>query len=441
LAGLFNGVDNAGAIRFRATTESTENSQMHHSVLFSATLALLPFAGQLLASDSTVTEAKAPMATEIIKSTPIAAPVGWWNTLGTDSLPYDSLQRIPVNIGTMPTMDANGKNPGKVANSLSLATVSSEAGAIRGLQASLAMNDVHGSVRGVQVTGGLNLVGGNVVGVQGGGLNLVKGNVSGLQYASVFNRVGGNFSGVQFGVIGNVAEGEVVGVQTGSGVNRALSIKGIQDGIANIACQAKGVQSGMINVANTIEGVQFGLINIAKHMTGPQIGLVNIRPDSRVFVESWTDETGLSHLGLNYGSPGWYNLFEFAGKSTDGNRFAFGWGFGGRLPAKRLILSTDLSALLVGDPDRLDQAEKSNPGSDSLTADHKDAINGLFRARATVGWHLWSRLAVFGGASWNILAIPEGGHGSRLLRPYESYHWDANNHVRMWPGVFLGIRI
>jgi len=97
--------------------------------------------------------------------------------------------------------------------------------------------------------------------------------------------------------------------------------------------------------------------------------------------------------------------------------------------------------LLVGDPDRLDEALKANPDSDTLTSDQRDALNGLFRVRATVGWHLWSRLAVFGGVSWNMLGIPEDGHGSRLLRPYGSYHWDANEHVRMWPGVFLGIRI
>ena len=111
------------------------------------------------------------------------------------------------------------------------------------------------------------------------------------------------------------------------------------------------------------------------------------------------------------------------------------------MPSERFILSLDIAALVVGDPDRFDRASKANPNSDTLTADQQDAINGLFRTRATVGVHLWKRLALFGGASWNMLAVPEDGHGSRLLRPYGDYHWDANSHLRMWPGVFAGIRI
>jgi hypothetical protein len=425
-----------------ATTFRTlsENS-MHQSVLFSTSLALATLVGRLFAAETS------PAAIDSGKSIqaphPAAAPVaaGWWSVLGSDSIPYDSLRRIPVNIGIMTATDANGHEPRKVGNSFSLTLVSSEIGGIRGVQASGAMNDVHGSVRGVQASGGLNLVGGNVVGFQGAGVNLVKGNVTGLQYSSLFNRVGGDFTGFQVGTFGNVVEGGVTGVQSASVINRAKSVNGVQHGMVNLVDRSTGMQSGLVNVADRIDGVQFGLVNIADTMTGPQIGLINIRPDSRVFVEGWTDETGLSHVGLNYGSPGWYNLVDFAGKSTQGNRFAFGVGFGGRVPSERLILSSDISALFVGDPDRLDKADKENSNSDKLTPDQQDAINGLFRVRATLGWHFWSRLAVFGGASWNLLAVPEDGHGSHLLRPYGSYHWDATEHARMWPGFFLGIRI
>lgn len=370
----------------------------------------------------------------VLGSTPVA---GWWAAMGADSLPYDSLQRISINLGVTPGSDANGRNPRKVANALSLSIVSAEAGAIHGLQGSGAMNDVEGSVRGVQFTGGLNLVGGNMLGVQGSGVNLVRGNVTGVQYGALFNKVGGAVEGIQFGVVGNVTEGEVRGVQLASVVNRAQSVRGVQNGLLNLADRSRGVQSGLVNHTRNVKGVQLGLINIADTMVGPQIGLINIRPDSKVHVEAWTDETGLNHLGLNYGSPGWYNLIDLARNRR--NRVAIGGAFGGRLPSEHLLLSLDFGAQLVVDPDRLDRGDYGD--HEKMSSDQWDAINGIFRARATVGWRIWKHFAIFAGTSWNTLVVPEDGHGEHLLRPYESYHWDADDHVRMWPGLFAGIRI
>lgn len=427
---------------------------MHHSLLFSSALALLAIAGRLYSADSTTTSSAKNQTIAVLNPPPAMATSGWWGALGTDSLPSDSLQKIPFNMGIMTASDANGREPRKVINALSLTLVSSEAGAVRGLQLSGAMNDVHGSVRGVQGALGANMVGGNVLGVQGAAVNLVKGDVTGIQYGGLFNRVGGNVTGVQMSSLGNLTHGDIVGYQSATVVNRARSVQGVQDGMINLVDDMRGVQTGVVNIADNIKGVQWGFVNIADTMVGPQIGLVNIRPDMKVFVETWTDEVGLGHIGLNYGSPGWYNLLEFAGRSQNSKRGMFGMSFGGRVPSDRLILSLDMGAFLVFNPDQLDNSNSSN---DSVSmqmstsssgasmeldgpADKVDAINGLFRTRATLGWHLWKRFAIFGGASWNTLIAPDKGLGTKQLRPFGGYHWDADDHVRMWPGAFVGIR-
>jgi len=386
---------------------------------------------------------------------PLPPPVGpkWWTSLGRDSLPYDSLQKITINLGFMPGSDANGPHPRRVANAVSLDLVSSETGAIRGVQGAGAMNDVEGSIKGIQASGGLNLVGGNMTGFQGSGVNLVHGNVKGLQYGSLFNRVGGDMQGVQIAVIGNITEGEVRGFQTASIVNKARSVRGVQDGFVNLSDRVRGGQGGFVNVADDIEGFQWGFVNIADTMVGPQIGLVNIRPDARYFVESWFDETGLGHLSLNYGSPGWYNLLDI-GYRTGAKRVAFGLGFGGRLPSRRFILSLEGSASILMDPVRLEDAsddslqvaiDAASDGAGELHLDGDpaalDAINGLFRLRATAGCHLWGRFALFAGVSGNALVAPRKGYGSMLVRPVGEYHWDATHHIRCWPGFFAGVRI
>lgn len=402
------------------------------------------------APDSLAPRLPAPLAS------PVAWTGSWWDALGRDSLPGDSLQKIAMNVGIVPGTDANGKDPRRVENSLSASLVAGEAGAIKGLQVSGGMNDVHGSVRGVQATYGINIVGGSVVGVQGAAVNILKHDVSGVQYGYLFNKVGGNVAGWQLGAVGNVVNGEVRGLQTASVVNKAGSVVGVQDGFLNLADRVRGAQGGFVNVADNIKGVQWGFVNVADTMVGPQIGLINIRPDARYFVESWFDETGLAHLSLNYGSPGWYNLIDLGMRGRGSQRASIGLGFGCRYPSRRLILSLDASASLVVNPRQLDDAKNGNDSleisikaTDDSESDFRvegdpdeiDAFNGLFKARATVGWHIWGRLAVFGGVSGNMLVVPHNGNGTHQLRPIGDYHWDAYPHHRLWPGVFAGIRI
>ena len=339
-------------------------------------------------------------------SAPTSSPVSlvraesWWDALGRDSLPSDSLQKIAMNIGILPGTDANGNTPARVLNSFSASVVASEAGAIRGVQLAGGMNEVHGSVRGLQATYGLDLVGGGMVGAQFGGVNLVRHDVRGFQYGYLFNKVGGDVRGWQLGVVGNVVSGDVHGLQTASIVNKARAVHGLQDGFLNLADRIRGAQGGFINIADNIKGIQWGFVNVADTMVGPQIGLVNIRPDARYFVETWFDETGLAHLSLNYGSPGWYNLIDLGMRGRGSQRASIGLGFGCRYPSRRLILSLDASASLVVNPHQLDDAQKDDDSleitiraTDDSESDFRvegdpdeiDAFNGLFKARATAG--------------------------------------------------------
>lgn len=358
---------------------------------------------------------------------------------GEDPPAPSTLELVPINLGIAPGTATNGEHPERVRNYVSLDLVAGEAGAIKGIQGSIAMNEVHDSVKGVQVSGGLNRVDGKVSGFQASSVNLVKGDMNGYQGAYFLNRVGGDVRGYQSSSFGNLVAGNVYGVQTSSLYGKARTVKGVQFNAVGVADTLYGVQWGLVNWSGRMKGAQIGLVNVTKGGDGAQIGLVNVRPDTRMYAESWIDESRAIHLALNYGGPHFYSLVEGFGVAESGGPHGMGLGFGARVASPVHIAAVDLSGLVVVDHEG--DGSSCADGEGRLRDREGCSVNTGVRARAVVGRHLWKRFAVFGGVSYNALFVPDEADGKRLLRPVGSYHYDPTDNVRLWPGFFVGVRI
>ncbi len=358
------------------------------------------------------------------------------------------LRLVPINLGIAPGTATNGTDPQNVRNWVSLDLVAGEAGEIRGLQGSVGMNEVHHDVRGVQLAGGLNRVADSVVGFQAAAVNLVGGDVRGYQGAYFLNRVEGNVVGYQGSTFGNLVKGSVTGVQASSFYGKARSVRGVQFNAVGVTDTLRGLQWGVVNWSGNTKGVQFGLVNISRTGEAAQIGLVNVQPNTRFFAETWVDETRSAHVALNYGSPHWYSLVELLASHREPEGGGFGLGFGFRSASPKTILSIDQSALVLAgaDPSAACEEDQERSMDDQNHDDGRDsfrncALNMQLRTRLTLGRHLLGRFAIFGGVSYNVLFTPDETNGERLLEPENSYHWDPNPNVRLWPGVFVGLRI
>jgi len=362
--------------------------------------------------------------------------------------PAGALRLVPINLGIAPGTATNGPKPEQVRNWVSLDLVAGEAGEIRGFQGSIGMNEVHRDVRGVQLSGGLNRVADSVVGFQAATVNLVGGDVRGYQGAYVLNRVDGNVTGYQGSTFGNLVKGSVTGVQASSFYGKARSVRGVQANAVGVTDTLRGLQWGVVNWSGNTKGAQFGLVNISRSGEAAQIGLVNVQPNTRFYAESWVDETRSAHVALNYGSPHWYSLVELMATHREPEGGGFGLGFGYRSASPRNILSIDQSALVLAgaNPSAACEDDQEHSMDDRNDGDHRESLrncaaNIQLRTRLTVGRHLLGRFAVFGGVSYNVLFTPEETNGQRLLEPEDAYHWDPNPNVRLWPGVFVGVRI
>lgn len=347
----------------------------------------------------------------------------------------ESLRVVPFNLGIAPGVSSNGDHPEKVLNNVSLDLVAGEAGAIRGMQLSGAMNELHGPMVGLQASAGLNKVTGNVKGVQASTVNLVKGDIKGAQFGYILNRVEGDVTGYQGSYFATLLKGDVKGVQASSLYGDARTVRGVQFNGVCVADTLYGVQWGMVNVARRSKGVQFGLVNVSRGGNTAQIGLVNVHPDTRIFAESWVDETRTLHVAMNYGGPNFYSLVEFSGNRESTETAGFGLGFGARIASPRTILSIDQSV------HGLISRDNSETACDDDGSMEDCRTNALLRTRLTVGRHVTSRLAFFGGISYNVLLVPEKTSRERLLEPVRAYHYDPDPRVRLWPGVFVGVRI
>lgn len=405
---------------------------MRHSHL---TLALSFFCGFQAQAQTDSTTSPSPTTAEIQATKPAPKEDAPDEDRPPAAVKAEPLRVVPFNLGIAPGASSNGDHPEKVLNNVSLDLVAGEAGAIRGVQLSGAMNELHGPMVGLQASAGLNTVTGNVSGVQLSTVNLVKGDIKGVQWGYVLNRVEGDVTGYQGSSFATILKGDIEGVQASSLYGDARTVRGVQFNGVCVADTLYGVQWGVVNVAGRSKGVQFGLVNVSRSGNTAQIGLVNVHPNTRFFAETWVDETRTMHVAMNYGGPNFYSLVELMGNREDTETAGFGLGFGARVASPRTILSVDQSALVLMSRDNTEDACKDDGSLEDCRA------NFQMRTRLTVGRHVTNRLAFFGGISYNVLLVPEETSQERLLEPVRAYHYDPDPRVRLWPGVFVGVRI
>ncbi len=235
------------------------------------------------------------------------------------------------------------------------------------------------------------------------------------------------FSGLQLSVVGNRADEQMQGSQLAVGVNMVERLTGAQVGLFNLAGSVSGAQVGFINVAGNVKGVQLGLINIADDVSVP-IGLLSLVRKGRIAFEIWADEVSPLSVGVKYGSRT-VHVIASAGVSPwkDSWRTFKSLGVGVHLPvgaADRYYVDLDLS--LGGWTPQL--FEEGMP-------------NNLYRLRASFGWELKRRFAVFGGVSLNAYKPPEEDPDQDVTWMPQWQTGRGASGTRMWPGLFLGVRI
>ncbi len=335
---------------------------------------------------------------------------------------------VPFNLSLVPPLATSALWGGGGRNHLALGVVGVRSVQLQGLGVSGGVGWVDGTVEGLQVSGVANVAGGEIFGLQAAfGGNLAFGGGTGGQVSAVFNMAERDFAGFQVSTTANRAAASLRGFQATAGINLAERLAGAQLGLINLSGDVSGAQVGLINVAADVRGVQLGLINIADDVSVP-IGLLSIVRKGRFVLELSADDVMPLSVGIKYGSRTVYVLATTGvGIGEDSLRTFLNLGLGVHIPleaADRYSLDVDLSY-----------------GSWQPNFYGSGPKNTLFRMRATLGWELKRRFALFGGVSLNAYD-PSSQDEDRSVSWLPQWKLGRGpGGVRMWPGLLLGVRI
>ncbi|WIG94861.1 caspase family protein [Myxococcus sp. SDU36] len=335
---------------------------------------------------------------------------------------------VPFNLSLVPPLATTALWGGGGRNHLALGVLGVRSLQLQGLGVAAGVGWVDGTVEGFQVSGVANVAGGEIFGLQTAfGGNLAFGGGTGGQVSAVFNLAERDFTGFQVSTTANRAAARLRGVQAAVGINLAERLTGAQVGLINISGDVAGAQVGLINVAAEVRGVQLGFINIADDVSVP-IGLLSIVRKGRFVLELSADDVMPLSVGIKYGSRTVYVLVTTGvGIGEDSLRTFLNLGLGVHVPldaADRYSLDVDLSY-----------------GSWQPNFYGSGPKNTLFRMRATLGWELKRRFALFGGVSLNAYD-PSSQDEDRDVSWLPQWKLGRGpGGVRMWPGLLLGVRI
>jgi len=220
-------------------------------------------------------------------------------------------------------------------------------GSFLGFQTAGVMNFGNGPFEGVQASGAVNFNRDEFTGAQlAGAVNLMAGSFRGLQSSGAVNWVLDDFDGVQLAGAVNIATRNFHGLQAGGAVNLVFEdYTGVQmSGAVNVVGgRFNGVQvAGAVNIAKVVDqGLQIGVVNIADEHHGLPIGMVTVvRKNMYVRFELSGSEVFHGRIAFKLGLPYFYNIYSLAKLPGDGNRWAYGFGFGSE---KRLSRSLTLN--------------------------------------------------------------------------------------------------
>jgi hypothetical protein len=362
-----------------------------------------------------------------------------------------ALVDIPFNFGLLPPISTNGDRSSRARNRFSMDFLIGEAAEIQGAQMALGVAQTSRSVRGCQFAGGFARAQGNLSGFQAAFASLVDGEMkgaqmadicavarkggSGTQMASTVAWSGGNFVGAQFSSV-SIAQG-IRGAQF-SVLNIGGSVSGTQFGVVNIARSVSGAQFGVVNIARSVSGADVGVVNIADTSHGAMVGVVNLARDLEAFplgvlslglnmtpaVEAWIDETGQAVLALRLDSRRFHVKIAGIDAPSDPERlFGCGLGFGAQW-------RTDAWGL---DLDYFYRQMWHRPAHGPVgLADMQEIALSASRSLGAVD--------IFAGVSANIVQTRDGSPDDFASPPGRRW-MDPSGKIRLWPGLFAGLRI
>ncbi len=251
----------------------------------------------------------------------------------------------------------------------------------------------------------LNLLGGSHIGLKG------------FEFGLLWNHKSEFVDGLQLALGANVSNGPLEGVQIALVNIAGQNSKGLQLGLANFTGDLKGLQVGLFNFGAQTN-LQIGIINIAEK-TDLSLGIFNLNWAYALRPVLWlsSDEkltVGVQHGGANVK----YSLL--AGFYFPDEAIQIGGGLGYHSPGK-LFFMGDLFAyqiLFIGD----------NIWQLSLN----------LQAKASVGYRLSERFAVFLGASVNgtITSLPKA---ARIFPSANVIELDPVRKLYLWPNLHVGV--
>ena len=329
-------------------------------------------------------------------------------------------------------------------------------GSVYGAQVGGVLNTADGPVNGAQVGGVFNVANGSINGAQVGGVfNIADGAVYGAQVAGVFNVSDGNINGVKLAGVFDVNSGTINGLQ-GAGVFSFNDgdVHGVQLGsIFNVAENISGAQIGLLNIGANVYGTQIGLINISERMYGVPIGLINISGNGLFNPSLWSDDTGFTYAGMQFGAGPLYTLL-FAGTPVTSGWTEASLGIGVGIHAKfgNLFLDFDLSAKSFGTGTTFDEAIQNSalPFYDFSHAAYETGnIDGVIgipfypSARLQIGFTLFNTVSLLAGVTLESLVSPD-----QVRNPYfhKGEPWvvpltDLEFDALLFPRWYFGLRI
>jgi hypothetical protein len=324
-------------------------------------------------------------------------------------------------------------------------------GDVRGGQAAGVFNIASGEVRWFQGAGVFNIAHGSQMGFQGAGVfNILDGDVYGMQGAGVFNIAERSVSGFQGAGVVNVAGGAVNGFQGAGVVNVADGVNGVQAaGVVNAARRINGAQIGLINVGGTANGLQLGLINLSENLNGFALGLLNISGNGLHDPSVWSDDTGFTYTGLQFGAGAFYTLLYAGGPyENPASGLTLGLGMGVHADFSPFFVDVDVSAKSMGSGADLGAAIQDSAG-DFYTSD-LEALASPYQTdlspsvRATVGFTLFRRVSLLAGVSIEGY-VPGFSPKSEYFHAGEPWVLTSNAlsgaTVELYPRWYAGIRL
>lgn len=295
-----------------------------------------------------------------------------------------------------------------------------------GIQASFFYNRIDGDIGGYATSAVASEVHGSVNGgLLDGIYSRIDGNLDGYGAAGIYGEVRGNVHGDEFAGIASVVRGHVRGEQASAFYARARSVTGGQSALVTHADSIEGVQAGLFNYAKSVQGMQFGIVNVAERIDGVPIGLISLVKGVPIRFDAWYDESNFATFAVRSGTPKWHSIMTGGWQTVgDSTRWKLGVGLGAELPVSGPTFA-DIEYLVYA---------LSKPGGAPSGNRHLSTL------RASLVWRIAPRLAFVAGASMNLF-VGRYDDGQDIP-PWTLYHHDWTKvHMRVWPGVFAGIRI